>query len=362
MAKIIITSTRWGHTSIAKAIKEILDNKNDVELICIEAEPFSKISYHLIYKFFPGLFKVVFRLSGMKFFRSLFNSFVAVSYQSVLERVIKRQKPDIVINVYFAFDSSLAPLQERYRFKLINVLADPWTFSKILISTAGENLTFDNYSLKRLKELEPKASGQPIGWFIEKKYYDVEKLDQNKVRKDLGLDPDMFTLCVVSGSEGTFNIFKILSTLTNPKLKMQVIILCGNNHAMFNVVRALRSLSGKINGPKIKGIPYTESMQLYLKAADLVVGKAGPNTLFQSVIVGSPFFAISHISGQEDGNLDIIKRYKIGFVEENPNKAAKKLKEVIRNPKTLSKFRKNLKQLSKYCLGSKDKLLNSLNG
>jgi UDP-N-acetylglucosamine:LPS N-acetylglucosamine transferase len=170
----------------------------------------------------------------------------------------------------------------------------------------------------------------------------------------------MFTLCVVSGSEGTFNIFKILSTFLNPKYKIQVLILCGNNSEMVRAVKTLKSLSEKIRGPKITGVGYTDSMQFYLRAADLVVGKAGPNTMFQSAATLTPFFAISHISGQEDGNLDIIKRYGIGYVEENPRLATQKLKQIIDNPKILNKFTKNLKALSKYCQGSGEKLLTLL--
>jgi UDP-N-acetylglucosamine:LPS N-acetylglucosamine transferase len=360
MTKVLITATRWGHISIAKAIKEVVEKKYQVELANIEVEPFSKISYHLIYKFAPNLFKYVFLLSEVKFLRNLFNKYVERDYKAKLESEIKKQKPDIVINVYFAFNSSLESLRKKYDFRLINVLADPWTFSRILISKSGENLTFDKYSWRKLKSYEPQAIGSHVGWFTEKKYYEVAKKDRGAIRKRLGLDPNRFTLCIVSGSEGTFNVFKILSTLLNSKYKMQVMILCGNNNSMLKVVKTLKTLSDKIKGPKIIGVPYTESMQYYLKAADLVIGKAGPNTLFETVATLTPFFAISHISGQEDGNLDIIRRYGIGFVEENPRRATKKLKDIIEKPETLSKFKKNLEILSGYCKSSEKKLLNVL--
>jgi len=360
MKKVLITSTRWGHTSIAKAIEEILKDQHQVKLEHIEVEPFSKTSYHLIYKFFPGFFRFVYFLSKFKIFRQFFNFYVERDYKGKLEALIKKINPDVVINVYFAFNSSIESLQPKYDFRLINVLADPWTFSKILVSENGENVTFDEYSLRKLKSFYPKAKAISAGWFTEKKYHKVKNIDRKLIRRKLGLDPNIFTLCVVSGSEGTFNVFKILSTLLNPNNKMQVIILCGNNSEMFRIVKTLKSLSEKIRGPKIIGIAYTESMQDYLRASDLVVGKAGPNTMLQSVATLTPFFAISHISGQEDGNLDIIRRYKFGYVEENPRLATQKLKQIIQNPKTSNKFQKNLKILSDYCRGSEEKLLTLL--
>jgi len=341
MQKVLVTSTRWGHISIAKGIKEALDGKYQTEIGYTEIEPFSRISYHFVYKFFPGLFRIAFSLSRFDTLRHLFDLFVERNYKDKLESLIANGKPDIVINIYFEFDSSLTALKEKYHFRLINVLADPWTFSKVQISKGVENITFDEYSLKKIKSIEPNTKAVSAGWFMEKKYQKVSKIDRKTLRKKLNLREDIFTLCVVSGSEGTFNIFKILRTFLDRKYKMQVVILCGNNLEMFQIVKTLKSISKTIRGPKIYGIPYTEVMQEYLRAADLVIGKAGPNTMFETVATLTPFFAISHVAGNEDGNLDIIRRYGIGFVEEKPGKAARKLKEIVENPEVLNKFGAN---------------------
>ena len=51
-----------------------------------------------------------------------------------------------------------------------------------------------------------------------------------------------------------------------------------------------------------------------MAAADIVMGKAGPNILFESVTLGKPFLATSYIRGQETPNLDFIRRYGLGWV------------------------------------------------
>ena len=88
-----------------------------------------------------------------------------------------------------------------------------------------------------------------------------------------------------------------------------------------------------------------------------VRAKAGPNSLFESVATKTPYFAISHISGQEDGNLDIIKDYKLGFVEERSAKAVKLLKQTCNNPETLKQFDKSLETLAKYNKNSGKRLI-----
>ena len=82
-----------------------------------------------------------------------------------------------------------------------------------------------------------------------------------------------------------------------------------------------------------------------MQMADLIIGKAGPNLIFESVASQKPFLAISHIPGQEDGNLDIIKDYKLGYVEENPFKAAKLLRSVINDPSNLQQFQAAIAKL-----------------
>jgi processive 1,2-diacylglycerol beta-glucosyltransferase len=136
--------------------------------------------------------------------------------------------------------------------------------------------------------------------------------------------------------------------------------MCGNNSQLLKTAKTLKSVSKTIGGPEIAGIPYTTEVQKYLRASDIVVGKAGPNTIFESVATLTPFFAISHVSGQENGNLEIIKKYKIGYVEEKPVLATLRLKEIIENPKILSKFQNNLKALSAYNQNSERKLLKLL--
>ena len=51
-----------------------------------------------------------------------------------------------------------------------------------------------------------------------------------------------------------------------------------------------------------------------MAAADVVMGKAGPNMLFESVTLGKPFIATNYIPGQEEINLELIRRHQLGWV------------------------------------------------
>jgi len=82
-----------------------------------------------------------------------------------------------------------------------------------------------------------------------------------------------------------------------------------------------------------------------LQASDIVFGKAGPNFMFDVVASRKPIVAITHIGGQEDGNVEIIKKKKLGWVKEKPGEAASFLLEYLEKPKYYEKL--YLKDISK---------------
>ena len=83
------------------------------------------------------------------------------------------------------------------------------------------------------------------------------------------------------------------------------------------------------------------------------MGKAGSNLLFESIVLGIPFLATGYPPEHEKGNLELIKKYQIGFVEENPKKAAKLIKRLAKNTKPLDSLKPNIQRLVKiHCLAS----------
>jgi len=134
-----------------------------------------------------------------------------------------------------------------------------------------------------------------------------------------------------------------------------MLFMCGGNDYLFKLIKTFAKIAPK----NIKIIPfrYTKQMELYIKASDLVIGKAGPSSIFESIVCGVPFFAITHITGQEDGNLDLIKKYKIGIVEENTIKAARKMIEIVNKPSILDSFNKPIRDCVSYISGSGGRLL-----
>jgi len=353
--KILIVSMIWGHRSIAQGIYDSLkDSGHNLRLEIIKIDPFLSKSYNVLYRFFPWLFKAAFQVSKFESANKIAYKYFESGHFDIIEKTVRKAARDIIINTYPGFNSSLEKLIKKYKFEHINVISDPWTFSKIHVTKGGINLVFDKFALRKIKRLSPHAKSQAVGWFTGQKYY--QAMDKAAARKNLWLDTNKFTICISGGSEGTYHVLKIVGSLIRRDQNLQILFMCGENKQLYKLVAKTAKIFAKYR--KIKVIPYryTKKMDVFVKASDLVVGKAGPNTIFECVAAQVPFFAITHISGQEDGNLDLIKKYRIGYVEENPINAVRKIREIIKHPQTLKKLQKPLSTLANYNAASSQRL------
>ena len=87
--------------------------------------------------------------------------------------------------------------------------------------------------------------------------------------------------------------------------EVQIILAAGTNR------RLVQQFQGR---ERIHVLPFTRDIAPYMAAADVVMGKAGPNVLFESVTLGKPFIATAYIPGQEQVNLGFIRRHKLGWI------------------------------------------------
>jgi UDP-N-acetylglucosamine:LPS N-acetylglucosamine transferase len=348
-ATISVFYTIWGHKSIGNAIEDALGNKYNICSNFVELNSVSVKPYNMLYVLFPHLSGIPFKISERENISKITEKYLSKVYAKKIERLIKKQKPKIVISAYFAFNFTLIKLAKRYGFILINVLADPRSFHRLTAQPEAYNFVFDKKAYNRCL-LFGLADSQIVqsGWFVRKQFqppYDTER-----VRKSLGLSLEKFTISVIGGSQGTISILKILPAFTDMKQDVQVIFVCGKNKSLYKSLKLFQkvhNLSQESNVTFIiKG--FTTNTHKYMQASDIVIGKAGPNLLFETVASQTPFFAVSHISGQEDGNLEIIRSYKIGFVEEKTRKAINLTKRIVKHPEVLKRFQNPLQNLAEY--------------
>jgi UDP-N-acetylglucosamine:LPS N-acetylglucosamine transferase len=155
----------------------------------------------------------------------------------------------------------------------------------------------------------------------------LEASERSETLASLKLDPDVFTIFLQGGALGSAAADQTLEALLNAELPIQIILAVGNNEEM------ARRYSGI---QQVRVLPFTPTIAPYMKAADLIVGKAGASFISEAFMLEKPFIATTFIPGQETPNLHFIARHNLGWVCPKPAALQELLLTLMRDPELIA--------------------------
>lgn len=356
---LVLTDTLpWGHRSIAKAIYGQLKPKEkelDIKVDYAEVKAEMGVGgdlYTFVYRYFPETNRIVHKLAGNANLREAFAELSDLNLPN-LKNCIKKNKPDLVISSYFYHSHSLARWRdlENMDFKLWTIVADPWTINPVsYVEGADLSLVYDDSAIKLgVRVGMDKKKFLKTGWWVRGEMY--KKYDPKIIKKKWGIEDDRPVVFVGGGSLGTNSIAKILPFLLMVQKKVALVFNTGTDKLAYNMVEEYSRIYKKLRKSdlvKIINLGWVDNMAEVVGACDIVFGKAGPNFLFDVVACGKPFVAITHIGGQEDGNIDLIMKKKLGWIKEKGNEAGEFLLEYLENPQKYNeKYEDSIKREAK---------------
>ena len=126
------------------------------------------------------------------------------------------------------------------------------------------------------------------------------KTDRADARRSLGLEADLPTILLMSGSMGYGGIDASTEKLDALPLDMQVIVVCGNNKEMY------RKLKRKRFKRRFDIYGYVDHVDLMMDAADCIITKPGGITSSEALAKGLPMILINPIPGHETRNAEFM--------------------------------------------------------
>ncbi len=361
----------WGHRSIAKAIYGYL-SKNQDEFEVEYGEVRSNLgtwndSYTFMYRYLPAINRLTMKLASTKVAEDVWGD-VAEKNERGLWNLIKKSKPDLIISAYLVFSKALVGLRKKKKlnFKLWTVVADPWTVvPQSYLKEADLHLVYDEVALgEGLRRRIPSEKILMTGWWTRAEMY--KKYNSQKVRQKLGFTDNRPIIFVGGGSLGSNILAKFLPSLLFIDKKVGFIFNTGTDKLALRLVKDSAKLLNRVKKKglvQIKCFGWIDNMAEVLSASDIVFGKAGPNFLFDVVACQKPFVSVTHIGGQEDGNVDLIREKHLGWVKEKPMQLSNFLLAYLKNPKKYqNKYRQNILEEAKRNKNSMVKILERLKG
>jgi UDP-N-acetylglucosamine:LPS N-acetylglucosamine transferase len=351
---VLIMSTTEGHLSMAQTLKTWLaDKKIDAALLIVDEPAISW--YRPFYRYFPWAMRGYFAWQQFPLAVKLVSIYSRLFHTSAIENALKIVQPQVVLSTDYGCNAAFLQLTKKHStpIPLFNFVTDPRTFFKANIEEGAElNFVFDETTLKNARRVKPRAKIVAAGWPVRPAFF--TKTTQKQARQQLQLDPHTFTILVASGSEGMNQTIELIPELLSAPEAVQLVVATGSNHGLFEKVSALKSFQPTNSETRLLPVSFTDQMHLYFQAADLIVGKAGPNMLFEAVASHKPFVASTHIQGQEDGNLEIIEQYQVGIVAEKSGQATQVTRRILANVSELDQFTTPIAELAKVLANTQD--------
>lgn len=166
-----------------------------------------------------------------------------------------------------------------------------------------------------------------------------EQLPRTECRRDLGL-ADRFTVLLTSAAGLTSDVRDIASRLSQGGI--QVAAATGHNARLR---RRLETLAKRAEHVHVYG--HTPDMHKMMRAADVLVGKAGGLTVSEALAVGLPLIIYNPVPGQELFNVDFLVNSGAGLLSRDEDDVVEKVRFLSTHPQRLAQIAEDARLLGK---------------
>lgn len=150
-----------------------------------------------------------------------------------------------------------------------------------------------------------------------------------------GLNPAMPTVLMSTGGFGTTPAVDLIQELARLPQPLQVIACCGRNARLLEQVKAL----GSPGTLRVVAQPFTPHMDELMTCADIILGKPGGLTTWESFQKGLAWVVVDPIPGQEERNTFHLLEAGAGVWAYQRRTLAFKVGQLLADPERLTRMR-----------------------
>lgn len=150
---------------------------------------------------------------------------------------------------------------------------------------------------------------------------------QQEARDALGLKQEAFTILMNLGGEGIGNT-RLVRRIAKDGLRPQFIVV---GRMSRGTARLYRNFEETHPDFPIIAPGFTDKMLDYIVASDIVVGKAGANSMMESIYLKRPFIITEQLYAGFRTSI-FLEQYQVGWVENNVTRQAEILERYANDP------------------------------
>lgn len=350
-----MSDTGGGHRSAAEAITAALAREFPDQYTVTLVDVFKRAAlfplnyapetYLPFTTYFEWLWGAGFRVSNNRFITRLVAPYLHASIARGLRAILREQRPDLVVSTHPIFVAlgrrALRAIGARAPFvTVVTDLFDAHCFwfdpavDLCIVPTDGAYRVARRFGMPAEKL---RVIGQPVSLAFAD-----ARITRADARVKLGLDPARTTILLVGGGEGMGPLFEIARAIERERLPIQLVVIAGRNHALREKLRAATWQTPL----RVEG--FVTNMPEWMRAADLIITKAGPGTISEALVCGLPILLSGFLPGQETGNVAFVEQSGVGILQKNPDALARTLREWLTpGNDTLARYAARARELAR---------------
>jgi 1,2-diacylglycerol 3-beta-galactosyltransferase len=348
---LLFSDTGGGHRSAAEAVIRALENhypeQFEIQLIDVFKDyappPLNRLPalYPDIVRY-PTLWRIGFRLSDGRRRARAINRTSWPYIRRAVRRLVKEHSADLVVSFHPLFVAPYLNAKRGRSIPFLVVVTDLvsthslWYSSETDLTLVPTEQARERALRNGLVAGRVEITGLPVAQpFCE------PKGDRSKLRSELGWPQDLPVVLLVGGGEGMGPLLETARAIAALDSDLGLAVVAGRNRRLQDDLNAINwEIPAFIYG-------FERRMPQLMRAADLIVTKAGPGTITEAINAHLPMVLYSRLPGQEDGNVDYVMENSLGVWAPGPMNAALAVRRWLRSPGQLKEASRRCAQVAR---------------
>jgi 1,2-diacylglycerol 3-beta-galactosyltransferase len=243
------------------------------------------------------------------------------------KRLVAENPADLIVSVHPLVNSHLARAMRKSPRPFLTVVTDMVSTHAFWFDRRADLVVVPTEKAKTMATRYgiPAGNLRVVGLPVADRFRSPLP-DRDGWRRPMGWRTDLPVILVVGGGDGLGGVKRIAKALNSADFEATLVVICGRNEELKRDLEAVDwRLPAHIYG-------FTREMPDFMRAADIMVTKAGPGSISEAFICGLPLLLYSRLPGQEDGNVDYVVENGAGVWAPRVRDALAVLRQWVNDP------------------------------
>lgn len=289
-----------------------------------------------------AFYRLTYSASNLTATSTILENIFSFLLTKLMQGILDEFRPDIVLSTYHIFNAPVGRARRNHpAIPFFTVVTDLANIHKFWFHPSPDKYFIANEVVQAegLKNHVPGEKMILTGIPVHPDFA-REKRTSEEIRKELGWQPGLTTLLAVS-SRRVGHMFEHLQAINQAGFPVQLIIVTGGDNHLYDQLKA---------NPwqiPVQFYNYVDNIPAMMKAADILISKAGGLILAEGLACGLPILMMDYIPEQESGNISFVRDHQAGFLAETPHQLVKILDDWLQDKSRLEKVSFNSRQIGR---------------